>query len=248
LSGNTQSFPLVDLSGKIWFASLPLIFQGVGEKVSFFRDLDHRRIRMVADQIRARGVEDEHLLQVLEAVPRHLFVEEALASQAYEDRPVPIGMGQTMSQPYMVALMTALLQVQAHDRVLEIGTGSGYQAAVLSAMGAEVFTVERLAPLYQRAKKRFAELGYGRIHMRLADGTLGWPEAAPFDKILVTAGGPEIPSPLLEQLASPGILVAPVGRERREQRLLRVLRNGGLLTQEDHGAVVFVDLVGAYGW
>ncbi len=216
--------------------------------VSFFRDLDHRRQRMVTEQIRGRGITDERVLAAMAAVPRHLFVEEALASQAYEDHPVPIGHGQTLSQPYMVALMSALLEVQPKDRILEIGTGSGYQAAILAAMGAEVFTVERLKPLYQSAKERLPALGFQQIHLRLADGTLGWPEAAPFDKIIVTAGGPAIPVPLVDQLADPGFLVIPVGRERREQRLIRLVKRGGEAKTEDLGAVVFVDLVGAHGW
>lgn len=203
---------------------------------------------MVAEQIRGRGIRDERVLAAMEAVPRHLFVDDALADQAYEDHPVPIGHGQTMSQPYMVALMSALLEVRPKDRILEIGTGCGYQAAVLAAMGAEVFTVERLRPLYQTAKERLAAMRYFQIHVRLADGTLGWPEAAPFDKILVTAGGPEIPPPLVEQLADPGVLVMPVGRERREQRLIRLVQQGGVTTTEDHGAVVFVDLIGTHGW
>jgi protein-L-isoaspartate(D-aspartate) O-methyltransferase len=218
------------------------------EKVSFFRDLDYRRQRMVAAQLRSRGVSDDRVLAAMEAVPRHLFVDEALASQAYEDHPVPIGHGQTLSQPYMVALMSSLLEVRPKDRILEIGTGSGYQAAVLAAMGAEVFTVERIKPLYQAARKRLLALRYFQVRPRLSDGTLGWPEAAPFDKIIVTAGGPEIPLPLVEQLADPGFLVMPVGRNRREQRLLRLVKRGGHTQVEDHGAVVFVDLVGAYGW
>ena len=158
---------------------------------------------MVKDQIEARGISDPGVLRAMRTVPRHLFVDEALQGKAYEDYPLPIGHGQTISQPYIVALMSSLLEVKPGMKVLEIGTGSGYQAAVLSEMGADVYTVERIRSLYQKARTLFSQLKYHYIKTKLDDGTMGWPEKAPFDGILVTAGGPDIPEPLLDQLAEP---------------------------------------------
>lgn len=211
-------------------------------------DPSRSRKRMVEEQLVARGINDERVLTAMGEVKRHLFVEEALQSQAYNDHPLPIGEGQTISQPYIVALMSQLLEVKPGARVLEIGTGSGYQSAVLVAMGAAVFTVERIAALHAQAKKRFASLGLGRIQAKLDDGTLGWPEKGPFDRILVTAGGPEVPSPLLDQLEDGGILLMPVGERRRSQRLIRVRREGDHFTRNELESVVFVDLVGRHGW
>ncbi len=181
-------------------------------------------------------------------VPRHLFVEEALMPQAYEDHPLPLGYGQTISQPYVVGWMTELLEVKPGLRVLEIGTGSGYQAAVLAELGADVFTVERVRPLWESAKKRLEGLGYRKVHFKLDDGTLGWPEEAPFDRIVVTAGGPRIPEPLLAQLADPGRMVIPVGASRRSQDLHVVRKENGRILARKLGEVMFVDLVGAHGW
>lgn len=206
------------------------------------------RERMVREQIEARGVTDERVLAAMRQVPRHLFVDEALQVQAYGDHPVPIGLGQTLSQPYIVALMTTLLVVRPQMRILEIGTGSGYQAAILAAMGAEVFTVERIKQLYMTARSRLLEMRYFNVRVKLDDGTLGWPEEGPFDRIIVTAGGPEVPQPLLDQLTDPGIMVIPVGRAKREQRLMRIFKKEGRIHQEDQGAVAFVDLVGSHGW
>lgn len=203
---------------------------------------------MVQEQIAARGITDQRVLDVMNQIPRHLFVDEALQNQAYGDHPVPIGLGQTLSQPYIVALMTSLLVVRPRMRILEIGTGSGYQAAVLAALGAEVFTVERLRQLYLTARTRLLGMKFFNVRCKLDDGTMGWPELGPFDRILVTAGGPEIPAPLLEQLADPGIMVIPVGPTKREQRLLRIFKKSGGIHQEDRGAVGFVDLVGTHGW
>lgn len=212
------------------------------------KGLQRLRERMVQEQIEARGITDERVLTALRQVPRHLFVDEALQAQAYGDHPVPIGLGQTLSQPYIVALMTTLLVVRPQMRILEIGTGSGYQAAILAVMDADVYTVERIKQLYQTARTRLLRMKYFNIRVKLDDGTLGWPEEGPFDRIIVTAGGPEVPTPLLEQLADPGIMVIPVGATKRDQRLLRIFKKDGRIHQEDQGAVAFVDLVGSHGW
>lgn len=206
------------------------------------------RQRMVREQIQARGVEDPVVLAAMLTVPRHLFVQEALRSQSYEDSPLPIGHGQTISQPYIVARMTELLEVQPGMRVLEIGTGSGYQAAVLAAMGCTVYTVERVRELYLATQSLLRSMGIRGIHTKRDDGTLGAAEAAPFDRIIVTAGGPEIPLPLVAQLEDPGIMLIPVGTQKRAQKLLRLRKEHGKVTQEDMGNVVFVDLVGNHGW
>ena len=212
--------------------------------------IDPKRLRerMVREQIEARGVRDPAVLEAMRQVPRHLFVEEALAPKAYMDGPLPIGEGQTISQPYIVALMTELLQVKPGMKVLEIGTGSGYQAAVLAQLGATVYTVERIKPLFYAARKRFMDMRLFSIKPKLDDGTVGWPEEAPFDAIMVTAGGPKVPQPLVDQLADPGRLVIPVGGARREQTLILVEKQGGRVTETGKGGVVFVDLVGAHGW
>lgn len=217
---------------------------GPGAKI----DLKRSRERMVRDQIEARGVTDPEVLRAMRKVPRHLFVEEALIPQAYEDHPLPLGEGQTISQPYVVAWMTALLAVTPGLRVLEIGTGSGYQAAVLAELGAWVFTVERVAALYETARERLTAMGYRKVRFKLDDGTLGWPEEAPFDRIVVTAGGPRIPEPLLAQLADPGRMVIPVGPSRRSQALHVVRKENGRILARKLGEVAFVDLVGAHGW
>lgn len=206
------------------------------------------RDRMVREQIAARGIQDPLVLHAMSKVPRHLFVADALRSRAYGDFPLPIGYGQTISQPYIVALMSSLLEAKEGMRVLEIGTGSGYQAAVLDAMGLEVHTVERLRELYFQTGKLFVKLRLLSIRMKLDDGTLGWPEAGPFDRIIVTAGGPEVPKPLIDQLADPGIMVIPVGGERSSQRLVQIRKQDGKVSPENKTAVSFVDLVGKHGW
>jgi protein-L-isoaspartate(D-aspartate) O-methyltransferase len=211
-------------------------------------DLKRNRERMVAEQIKGRGIDDPAVLSAMGEVKRHLFVDEALQPRAYGDHPLPIGFGQTISQPFIVALMSSLLQVSQGMKVLEIGTGSGYQAAVLAAMGAEVFTVERIRELYAAARKRLLEMRYFRVRCKLDDGTMGWPEEAPFDRIIVTAGGPEIPEPLVEQLADPGIMIIPVGNSRRSQTLVELRKENSRLTKTDKEAVAFVDLVGTHGW
>lgn len=174
-------------------------------------DLGPRRSRMVDAQIEARGIHDGRVLDAMRSVPRHLFVPERVREQAYEDYPLPIGAQQTISQPYIVALMTSLLELHGKERVLEIGTGSGYQAAVLSRLAGEVYTVEILESLSKNAQKTIAGLGYDNIHFRVGDGYAGWPEAAPFDGILVTAAPEKVPQPLLDQLKTGGKLVIPVG-------------------------------------
>ncbi|WP_459899640.1 protein-L-isoaspartate(D-aspartate) O-methyltransferase [Desulfobaculum senezii] len=211
-------------------------------------DLRRNRERMVREQIEGRGITDPAVLDAMRTVKRHLFVDEAMQAQAYEDHPIPIGFKQTISQPYMVALMSQLLDVKPGMRVLEIGTGSGYQAAVLAHMGAEVFTVERIRELHVAARNKMTRLRYFGVSLKLDDGTLGWPEEAPFDRIIVTAGGPELPQPLLDQLADPGKLIIPVGASRRQQSLIVARKENGAVTQENMGNVVFVDLIGSHGW
>ena len=212
--------------------------------------LDYRLPRkcMLQKQLEATGIVDCAVLDSMARVPRHAFVPEAFVSAAYEDRSLPIGHGQTISQPKVVAWMCQLLEAKRGMSVLEIGTGSGYQAAVLQAMGLVVFSVERLAPLYWEVKDLFERLGLRNIRTFLSDGTLGWPDMAPFDRIIVTAGGPGIPETLTDQLTDPGILVMPVGKRRGSQQLVRIIKDKGNLRIEKHGAVAFVDLVGDYGW
>lgn len=206
------------------------------------------RERMVREQIEARGVTDKAVLNALRTLPRHLFVEEALAFKAYSDGPLPIGEGQTISQPYIVALMTELLRVEPGMKVLEIGTGSGYQAAVLAEVGAEVYTVERIKKLYMTARKRFMDMRMFSVKLKLDDGTMGWPEEAPYDRIIVTAGGPEVPDPLVDQLADGGRMLIPVGASKRTQKLILIEKKDGKVVQTDKGGVAFVDLVGHHGW
>ncbi|HYF00361.1 MAG TPA: protein-L-isoaspartate(D-aspartate) O-methyltransferase [Planctomycetota bacterium] len=204
-------------------------------------------LRMVDGQIAGRGIRDPRVLEAMRRVPRHLFVPEALRAQAYEDHPVGIGGGQTISQPYMVALMTEALGLSGGEKVLEIGTGSGYQTAVLLAMGARVFSIERIGPLQEAAKEALRGAGFEGAVLRVGDGTLGWPEEAPFDRVLVTAGAPSVPVRLVEQLREGGAMVIPVGDER-EQELLLVVREAGRVTRRRICTCVFVKLVGEEGW
>lgn len=208
-----------------------------------------RRAAMVATQIAARGVTDPVVLEAMRTVPREVFVRPELAEFAYDDIPLPIGAGQTISQPYMVAVMTAALRPTPADRVLEIGTGSGYAAAVLHCIVKQVYTVERLESLYRLARRRLHRLGYQHVVVHLGNGTLGWPEHAPYDGIVVTAGGPTIPTALQEQLALGGRLVIPVGAQPTRQTLVRVTRvSATAFQQEELDAVCFVPLIGAQGW
>ncbi len=205
------------------------------------------RNRMVDTQIMIRGVDDPRVLAAMRRVPRHLFVPQPLWDQAYNDYPLPIGEDQTISQPYIVALMTEALELQAGDRVLEIGTGSGYQAAVLAELAAQVYSIDRLASLAEKARQVLAELGYANFQLRVGDGTQGWPEEAPFDAILVTAGAPQVPRPLVEQLALGGRLVVPVG-DRFSQTLTRVRQTREGVKFDYLGGCRFVRLIGKYGW
>jgi protein-L-isoaspartate(D-aspartate) O-methyltransferase len=211
---------------------------------------DHarRRRRMVERDLRARGVTDAGVLTAMAEVPREEFVRPGLARSAYEDRPLPIERGQTISQPYIVATMAEAAEARPGERVLEIGTGSGYGAAVLATVGASVWTVERHQRLADDAGARLARLGYDTVRVRCGDGTLGWSEEAPFDAVIVTAAGPSVPQPLLDQLADGGRLVMPVGSETGPQSLVRVRRDGDELSTEDLGDVRFVPLVGVEGW
>ncbi len=202
---------------------------------------------MVDEQLAARGIADPRVLAVMRRVPRHRFVPPELAANAYEDRPLGIGHGQTISQPYMVAYMTQELALQGGERVLEVGTGSGYQAAVLAELGARVYTIERLAPLAQAARTRLESLGYSDIEYRVADGSEGWAEQAPFDRIIVTASAPAVPVALASQVAEGGSLLVPVG-DRERQDLMRMRREGGFMNRAKLCAVVFVKLVGREGW
>jgi len=204
---------------------------------------------MVETQVAARGVRDSAVLDAMRVVPREAFVAERLKPFAYDDGPLPIDEGQTISQPYIVALMTQAVRPRPGERVLEIGTGSGYGAAVLARIAADVYTVERLAGLADSARRRLADLGYGNVHVLHGDGTLGWPEHAPYDAIVVTAGGPKVPPPLLEQLAVGGRLVMPVGSSPRFQKLVRVTRTGAeRYDHEELEEVAFVPLIGKEGW
>src|SRR6266540_6508670 len=208
-----------------------------------------RRERMVEQQIAGRGIRDRAVLEAMRAVPREFFVPESAVEFAYRDTPLPIEEGQTISQPYIVALMAAALRLTPRDRVLEIGAGSGYAAAVLSRIAAEVYAIERHAALAELASRRMRKLGYDNVHIVHGDGTLGWPEHAPYDAIVVAAGGPSVPEALRAQLAIGGRLVIPVGATPRAQELVRVTRIGqNEYRQEELGAVQFVPLIGAQGW
>jgi protein-L-isoaspartate(D-aspartate) O-methyltransferase len=211
-------------------------------------DLKIRRQKMVQDQVIRRGIRDKRVILAMLKVKRHEFVDEALAARAYGDSSLPIGYGQTISQPYIVARMSEALELDPGMKVLEIGTGSGYQAAILAEMGAEVYSVERIRPLYIEALNRLIRLRYFNVKLKLSDGTLGWEEFAPYDRIIVAAGGPDIPYPLLEQLRDPGIMVVPVGKEKRKQHLIKILKRDGKYFKKDLGPVQFVELVGEFGW
>jgi protein-L-isoaspartate(D-aspartate) O-methyltransferase len=206
-----------------------------------------RRRQMVERQLVPRGITDLRVLEAISALPRHLFVEEALQGKAYSDNALPIGSRQTISQPYIVGLMTQLLKVGPADRVLEIGTGSGYQTALLSRLARTVHTIERLRALSTRAKQILRGIGCDNVHFRVGDGTAGWPEEAPFSRILVTAGAPAVPAPLLAQLDTGGRLVIPVGEEK-QQVLQVVIRGRAGFRTEQYDACVFVKLIGQEGW
>lgn len=211
-------------------------------------DPKRQRLRMVKEQIEARGITDKRVLAAMRVVPRHLFVQEALAAHAYDDAALPIGYGQTISQPFMVARMSELLEIEQGMRVLEVGSGCGYQMAVLAAMGCAVYGMERVREIYQATLARLRRMRIIHTQLFLGDGTLGLAPAAPFDRIVVSAGGPQIPPPLVAQLGNGGILVIPVGSEQRKQRLVRLRKQNGKIHTEDLGMAVFVDLIGNHGW
>lgn len=205
------------------------------------------RVEMVERQIAARGVRDSRVLEAMRKIPRHLFIPPAYRNAAYEDRPLPIGESQTISQPYIVAVMTELLQPYSQDTILEIGTGSGYQAALLSQLAARIITLERLPTIAEQARKNLEALGIANVEVEVSDGTLGWPKKAPYNGILITASTPDIPPPLIDQLADGGRLVAPVGGQGY-QELVKLVKLGGKVERTYHGGVVFVPLIGRYGW
>jgi protein-L-isoaspartate(D-aspartate) O-methyltransferase len=210
-------------------------------------DFSKARLKMVEEQIVSRGIKDAKLIAAMKKIPRHLFVEEALQNQAYGDHPLPIGEKQTISQPYMVALMTEALLLTGKEKVLEIGTGSGYQTAIVAELSEKVFSVERIRPLAIRARKLLYELGYFNVEIKIFDGTFGWIQESPFDAIVVTAGSPDIPQPLIDQLAMGGKLVIPVG-DAFVQDLFRVTKTEEGVRKEDLGGCRFVKLIGKYGW
>lgn len=210
-------------------------------------DAELLRREMVERQLRKRGIRDERVLAAMLSVPRHEFIPPELAGEAYTDHPLPIGHGQTISQPFMVAAMAEALELSGGERVLEIGAGSGYQAAVLSLLAREVYTVEMHEDLAVESAERLRRLGYANVRVHVGDGTLGWPDQAPFEAIIVTAAAPEVPPPLVAQLAEDGRLIVPVGTPD-EQRLLRVEKHGDEFTQRALYHCRFVPLVGQYGW
>lgn len=213
------------------------------EQTSFYIS----RKRMVEEQLLARGVRDERVIKVMSEIPRHLFVPKVLYGQAYSDYPLNIGEGQTISQPFMVAIMTVALELKGCERVLEIGTGSGYQTAILAELSKHVYTIERLRALANRARRLLYDIGVANFSLKVGDGTLGWPEEAPFDGIIVTAGSPGIPKVYIEQLAEGGRLVIPVGDEWSQQ-LVVARKVGRGVEQKNVTGCRFVKLVGRYGW
>ena len=210
-------------------------------------NFESERLRMVETQSAGRGVKDTRVLAAMRRIPRHEFLPEAIRGVAYADQALPIGEGQTMSQPYMVALMTELLELKGPERVLEIGTGSGYQAAVLAELCEKVYTVERVKMLAAQAPTVLDRLGYKNVAIKVYDGTYGWKEMAPFDAIIVTAGSPDVPSALVDQLKANGRLVIPVG-ERHSQQLVRMIKTPHGIVTEKSIPCIFVPLIGAYGW
>ena len=205
------------------------------------------RERMVKNQLVPRGIKDQGVLRVMGEIQRHLFVEEALVGEAYNDHPLPIGHKQTISQPYIVALMTQALELTGQEKTLEIGTGSGYQTAILAELSETVYTVERIRPLLEKSRELLEKLGYTNIRFKAFDGTLGWKEHAPFDAIMVTAGAPKIPQPLLDQLTDGGRMVIPIGN-KYSQDLIKLIKRKDTYREENLGGCRFVDLIGVHGW
>ena len=205
------------------------------------------RERMIQSQLVVRKITDKRVLEAMRSVPRHDFVPKELWSRAYGDHPLPIGQGQTISQPYMVALMTQELQLEKANKVLEIGTGSGYQAAILAELASRVFSIERVSELSSRARKVLDALGYSNVIIKTGDGTLGWKEFAPFDRIIVTAGAPDVPPALVEQLVDGGRIVLPIGNTY-VQTLLVVQKKGKKIERKEVCGCTFVPLIGEQGW
>ena len=205
------------------------------------------REKMIKTQLIPRGIKDQRVIEAMQKVPRHQFVPQELVHEAYNDYPLSIGHNQTISQPYIVAFMTEALDLKGDEKVLEIGTGSGYQTAILAELCKQVYTVERIKELLENAKKRLDKMGYNNIMFKAFDGTLGWDEYKPYDAIIVTAGAPNIPYPLVEQLKEGGRLVIPIG-DRFMQNLIKVTKKGKTIEQKSLGGCRFVDLIGVYGW
>ena len=205
------------------------------------------REKMVKNQLIPRGITDKGVLEAMKKVPRHLFVEEALNNEAYNDHPLPIGHKQTISQPYIVALMTQALELTGKEKTLEIGTGSGYQTAIIAELSEKVYTIERIRQLMENARSLLNELGYTNIMFKAFDGTLGWKEYAPYDAIMVTAGAPQIPKPLLDQLALGGKMVVPIG-DKFSQELIKIIKQRQGYKEKNLGGCRFVDLIGVHGW
>jgi protein-L-isoaspartate(D-aspartate) O-methyltransferase len=225
---------------------VPTLAFGNAAQVERERDqLLRARRGMIERDLVGRGIKDTRILEVMGSLERELFVPDKLRSHAYEDRPLPIGAGQTISQPYIVAVMTELLGLKGSERVLEIGTGSGYQTAVLGKLTAEVYSIEIIPTLSQRAKAHLERLGLDNVHLRVGDGFFGWEERGPYEAILVTASAPKIPEPLWQQLRESGRLIMPLGEDRQTQRLVRVTKVDGKQVIENISGVVFVPLTGA---
>ncbi len=236
---------------KVWIISALLVFFGwfflQSTSAESWYDpprMQKKRAQMVKKQIEARGIKDPAVLKAMREIPRHLFVPKSLTNRAYEDNPLPIGEGQTISQPYIVALMTESLHLRGNEKVLEIGTGSGYQAAVLSRIVKEVYTIEIKPPLYRKAKERLKELGFENIKTKLADGYFGWKEYAPFDCIMITAAVNHIPPPLLAQLKDGGKMILPLGNPFGFQNLVLVTKHGASYTVKGITGVLFVPMTG----
>jgi len=211
------------------------------------KDYEIARARMVQEQLIRRGITDERVLEAMGAVPRHLFVDQAFWPRAYSDHPLPIGYDQTISQPYIVALMSQELEPSENSKILEIGTGSGYQTAVLALLGGAVYTIERVGALTEKAKRVLKKLGFENVRYRVGDGSLGWAEHSPFDGIIVAAGAPDVPDVYLDQLAVGGRMVIPVG-PRRSQRLLKVIKGEKMLEKHYLCGCTFVPLIGDRAW
>jgi protein-L-isoaspartate(D-aspartate) O-methyltransferase len=205
------------------------------------------RLKMVKEQLITRGIKDERLLAAMRKIPRHLFVPEALRSRAYGDHPLPIGEGQTISQPYVIALMVEALELQGTEKILEIGTGSGYQTAILAELAEKVYSIERIKFLALKARELIEKLGYINILIRIADGSYGWREEGPFDRIIVSAASPSIPDPLLGQLKDGGIMIVPLGNEN-SQTLVKVKKEGNKKRISTLSSCFFVKMIGQYGW